>query len=288
MTLEQKKEIKKLLMAKVAEFSSQKKAAKSFQEVSESTIINIKNDRWESVSDNMWRNIAKQVGFSTKGVWHYAPIATSKMLIKYLEDAGESGNTYGIIAKAGGTKTFTTEQFCKRNENAFHINCAEYFNRKVFLQAILDEMGKENQGYTVAEMMQEIVKSIMPLDSPLIVLDEVDKLPDPVLYFFITLYNQLNDKCGLVLMATDFLSKRVERGIRINKKGYKEIFSRVGRRFIHLKDVEEHEVGEICRANGLHEPAHIKEVWNDCEGDLRRVKRIVYKIRKREAKRTAQ
>jgi DNA transposition AAA+ family ATPase len=288
MTHEHKKEIKKLLMAHIAQFSSQKKGAASLQDVSESTVINIKNDKWESVSDNMWRNIWKQVGFNTKGVWNYAPVASSKMLMKYLQDAGESGNTYGIIAKAGGTKTFTTEQFCKQNENTFHIQCSEYFNRKVFLQRIMDEMGKENQGYTVAEMMEEIVKSIMPMESPVIVLDEVDKLPDPVFYFFITLYNQLSDKCGMVLMATDFLAKRIDRGIRINKKGYKEIFSRLGRRFIHLKEIEEHEVAEICKANGLTEAALIKEVWNECEGDLRRVKRMVYKLRKREAKMTAQ
>jgi DNA transposition AAA+ family ATPase len=284
MTTEQKKEIQKLLRAHISTFSSQKRAVAALQDVSESTVIHILRDEWESISDNMWRNIGKQIGFSSKGVWHFVPIIASKQLTKYLDDAGDSGNTYAIIAKAGGTKTFTTSQYAKRNENTFHIECSEYFNRKVFLQKILDAMGKESMGYSVAELMEVILKNIMPMKNPVIVLDEVDKLPDPVFYFFITLYNQLNGKCGLILMATDFLSKRIDRGLRVNRKGYKEVFSRIGRRFIHLKDVDEGEVGEICRANGLKEAGLIKEVWNDCEGDLRRVQRMVYKFRKQEGK----
>jgi len=235
MTQEQKKEITKMLKQRIGEFSSQKRAIAMLTDVSEATVINVLKENWESISDNMWRNIGKQVGFNTRGLWVYEPIIQSKQLINVLKDAGESGITYGVIAHAGGAKTFTAEQYSKKDTNTFHIVCAEYFNRKTFLSKILDAMGKENTGFNAPEMMDLIVKTAMPLDAPTIVLDEVDKLPESVLLFFISLYNRLDGHCGLVLMGIDFLSKRIDRGVRMNKKGYKEIFSRIGRRFIHLK-----------------------------------------------------
>jgi hypothetical protein len=114
-------------------------------------------------------------------------------------------------------------------------------------------------------------------------MDEADKLSDQVLYFFITLYNQLEGHCGIVLAATPHLEKRIKRGIKLNKKGYTEIFSRLGRKFIELKGVCFSDVKAICQANGVNGATGIKEIWDDCEGDLRRVKRKIHAWKKSNA-----
>jgi hypothetical protein len=114
------------------------------------------------------------------------------------------------------------------------------------------------------------------MESPLLILDEADKLSDQVLYFFITLYNQLEDHCGIVLIATDHLQKRINRGLKLNRKGYKEIYSRIGRKFVELHGVGSTDVAQICMANGINDTKQIKEIYNDCEGDLRRVKRKIH------------
>lgn len=54
-------------------------------------------------------------------------------------------------------------------------------------------------------MMDDIVDTLKRKDAPLIILDEADKLTDQVLYFFISLYNQLEGHCGIILTATSFL-----------------------------------------------------------------------------------
>jgi hypothetical protein len=102
------------------------------------------------------------------------------------------------------------------------------------------------------------------------------------MYFFITLYNQLEDRCGIVLCATDHLSKRVKRGLTLNRRGYKEIYSRVGRKFIELEGVGITDVTQICMANGIKNPALIKDIYNDSENDLRRVKRKIHAVRMQE------
>lgn len=105
-------------------------------------------------------------------------------------------------------------------------------------------------------------------------MDEADKLSDQVLYFFITMYNQLEDYCGLVLLATDFLEKRIRRGVQNKRKGYNEIFSRIGRRFIALQGNTYDDQDAICQANGLTDPRAIEKIIDGSESDLRRVKKL--------------
>lgn len=114
------------------------------------------------------------------------------------------------------------------------------------------------------------------LDSPIIILDEADKLADNVLLFFITLYNELENHCGIVLMATHFLEKRIKRGVAMEKKGYREIYSRVGLRFIELEATSYSDVEKICNANGIEDPALIRAISKDCDGDVRRVRRLIF------------
>ena len=79
-------------------------------------------------------------------------------------------------------------------------------------------MGKDHSGYTVGEMMGEVVRLLKTQETPLIILDEADKLADNVLYFFITLYNVLEDHAGIVMVATGHLEKRIKRGIQTQQK----------------------------------------------------------------------
>lgn len=97
-------------------------------------------------------------------------------------------------------------------------------------------------------MMAEAVRTLKIQDRPLLILDEADKLSDSVLYFFITLYNHLEDECGIVLCATNHLEKRIVRGIKLNRKGYSEIWSRLGRKCVPLKGVSAADVTRQVRS----------------------------------------
>lgn len=287
MTDHQKKEIQMLLKSFVEQYPSQAKAVNALRNVSEATIINIRKGEWESISDDMWRNVGKQVGYNHKGRWQMVETVDFKTLVKYFDDAREYGNVFAITANSGSGKSFAAEWYESKRENVYVVMCAEYFNRRVFLEQILIKMGKGYAGLNVAEMMDLIVDTLMKKENPLIIMDEFDKVPDAVLYFFITLFNRLEGNAGLVMMATDFLSKRIMRGRRMNRKGYAEIFSRIGRRFISLRGSSEQEVTEICKANGVNEREAITHIYNEYEGDLRRLKRGVHKSKLKVMKKAA-
>jgi len=274
------------LYVQVQAGGSANKASKQLIKVSNGTISNLINRKWDNISDDMWRNVQKQVSSPIDGEWKIVATKNLNTLTALFEDAASYANTYGVIADAGTGKTAAADDF-KVRPNTFVVKCNEFFNRKVFLQELLREMGLDYGGYTTSEMMFTILDAIRKADKPLIILDEADKLSDPVLYFFISLYNSLEGQCGLVLMATDFLKKRIERGVRLNKKGYKEIFSRLGRRFIAIPVTTDKDIKNIILANGIFDEIVIAEIINGCESDLRRVKRLVHSQKRKEAKSAA-
>ena len=275
MTLEFKKQVQEKLEAFVANAGSQNNAAKIMTGVSSALLSQIKNDKWDLISDAMWRTVGAQVGMNAKE-WICVETTDFKLITHFLNDAQTNANVFAMTGDAGSGKSKTFELYIQNHKNAHLLSCAEYWNRKEFLIQLLAAMKIDSSGFTVAEMMNEIVKKLKSQEDPLIILDEADKLPDTVLYFFITLYNRLEDHCGIVMCATDHLSKRIAKGIKLNRKGYKEINSRIGRKFIELKGVNFTDVTQICIANGVENPKAIKEIFNDSEQDLRRVKRKIH------------
>jgi DNA transposition AAA+ family ATPase len=275
MEAQTKQAIQKSLGDYIARFDSQNKAAHSLQAVSSATLSQIMNNKWELIKDDMWRNIASQIGHE-ENKWIGVETRDFKALKHILTDAKEHSNVFAVVGTAGTGKTHALKSFTSNTPKTYLLQCNEYWNRKFFLQELLSKMGRDFSGLTVAEMMQEAVRVLKQQDKPLIVLDEADKLTDQVLYFFITLYNQLEDHCGILLCATDHLAKRIKRGIKLNKKGYNEIFSRIGRKFIELKGVGSTDVMQVCQANGVMDKNEIKRIFEECEYDLRRVKRMIH------------
>lgn len=278
MQTEQKHLVKQSLNDYVAGFPSQNKAANSLKDVSSATISQILSDKWELISDNMWNNVAKQIGF-TQNEWNLVETVDYRMMTNLLADAQQNNNVYAVVGAAGTGKTASIKAFRQNNKQTYVLSCNEFWNRKYFLGELLNAMGRDESGLTVAEMMYEVVSNLKKQKAPLIIMDEADKLSDQVLYFFITLYNQLEDQCGIVLCATNHLEKRIKRGLKLNKKGYSEIYSRMGKRFLMLNGVTSSDIRQVCQANGVLDEKHIKEVTLATENDLRQVKKMIHVIK---------
>lgn len=276
---EEKLEIRDRLVAYCEQKGSQNKGANSLNGVSPATVSKIVNGEWELINEVMWRSIAAQIGMKNKN-WNIVETRDFKALAAMLADAQENAMVMAVCGEAGSGKTLTIRHYAESNPNVFVLSCNEYWNRKLFLQELLREMGCNPNGDTVGEMMASIVGRLKKMETPIIIMDEADKLSDQVMYFFITLYNQLEDHCAIVMVATDYLEKKIKRGLRLNKKGYKEIYSRIGRKFIMLKGVGIGDITEVCMANGVTAKGDIRSVIDDCDGDLRRVKRRCHAISK--------
>jgi DNA transposition AAA+ family ATPase len=272
-----KQQIVNALRAYCERYESQNKAANSMKGVSAATLSQMLNGNWDLIKDEMWRNVAARIGYKDER-WEAVETDNYRRMNALLEDVKNNSLVMAITGDAGSGKTFACKQYTAAHRQVYLLCCSEYWNRKQFLTELLSEMGRDYTGYTVGEMMSEAVRTLKVQECPLLILDEADKLSDQVLYFFITLYNQLEDECGIVLCATSHLEKRIKRGIKLNKKGYSEIWSRLGRKCVALKGVTAADIAAICEANGVTDNASIDSIIADSESDLRRVKRRVHAV----------
>lgn len=271
-----KEEIVAQLRSYVDRKGSQKKAANSLDGVSSATINKMLNGTdWESISEEMWRSVAQQTRTKSEG-WQLADTSVHREMTMLLTRAQQDALVAGVIGAAGSGKTETCREYADEHRNVYHITCGEHWNRRTFVSKVLKAMGANVAGYTINDMMEEVVDALSRADNPLLILDEADKLSDQVLYFFITLYNQLEGRCGIVLCGTQYLKARIARGVRLGKKGFEEILSRLGRRFFELAEIGEEDVALVCVANGIESDAKIRKITKESESDLRRVKRSVW------------
>ncbi len=261
-------------------FGSQNKAANSLKGVSSATVSQVLNENWDLINEDMWRNIASQVDFNRKR-WTAVKTGLFEKLTVILDDARINSLVMPIIDDAGTGKTFSLKQYALENKRVYHLSCSEFWNKRAFLSELLASMGWYNATANIREMMNEAVRILKKQDSPLLIIDEADKLSDAVLYFFITLYNQLEDQCGIIICATDYFEKRMLRGLRLQKKGYAEIWSRLGRKCVYLGGVNADDIAAICEANGVVSEKDIDYIINESEGDLRRVKKLAHAILKK-------
>lgn len=280
MTQLEKTEIKTRLDAYVARYDSQNKAANTLQGVSSATISQILNNNWEKIADEMWRTVASQIGGKQ---WQAVETRFYNLFTQLLSDAKEYSFVYAVTAEAGSGKTFTARQFTATNKNVFHLVCNEGWRLQGFLYDMLRVLGLEVKKccYDNSSMLAEVVMKLKKLDTPLVIFDEADKLHDSIYQTLITLYNQTEDYCGIVLCATPYLDKRITRGVQLQRRGYNELFSRIGRKFVNIPSNSKVDIKAICLANGIDGDDQIAEVIADSECDLRRVKRAIHSIKNR-------
>ena len=271
----EKQAIAERLKAYVESKESQNKAAKTLKGVSPATVSQVLNGNWELISEDMWRTIATQIGYDARK-WVVVETEGYDSMYEVLSDAQENALVFAVIGDAGCGKSQAIKVYGERNRNTLVLSCSEYWNRKQFLMELLRSLGVDASGCTVVDMVADAVHQLKRREGVLLVLDEADKLSDQILYFFITLYNQLEDHIGIVLCATQHLEKRITRGVRNNRKGYREIYSRIARKFVQMPVVNASDIAAVCMANGITDKKTISEIVDDSDCDLRRVKRLVF------------
>lgn len=282
----EKKVIVANLKSYIERYPSQNKAAGSLEGISAGTLSSMINGNWSRISDAMWTKVAEQVkptGSGSATGWTIVQTGAFQEISYAMQDAQEYMNVTWIVGEAGCGKTTTGRLYAEEHKEAFYILCSEDMLKGEFVRTIARKLGIRSEGYTVRELWQEIIDSIIQMESPLIIFDEADKLPESVFQYFISMYNNLEDRCGVVFLSTDYIKRRISNGLRYGRKGYKEIFSRIGRKYFDLEPTSAQDVYAICTANGITSREDIDKIIKEGDGydfDLRRVKKSVHRMKR--------
>lgn len=263
------------LRAYMEQKGGQNRASASIRGVSAATLSQMMNGNWEHISDEMWRRVARAVGVTGRE-WNTAETATYLQVHELLRGAQEEARVMSLTAPAGSGKTYAAKAYEASHRNVFRLMCDEFWSKNDFVEELLRSMGERSDGLTKRERLSLACRSLSKKESPLLVFDEFDKLGDNVWSFFITLYNRLEDQCGMVLLSTDYIEKRMRMGLKWQRRGYPEIWSRLGSRCVRLDRADYDDVRRVCTANGVTDEAVIEDIARSAEGDLRRVRQLVF------------
>lgn len=284
LSTKEKDVIREALRTYVAKYPSQNKAAGSLKNTSVGTISSIMNGKYENISDEMFRNIASQVGCRSKDTgWQIVETSAYQEIRYALDDAQRWRNVTWVVGEAGCGKTTTARLYTEEHKEVFYILCSEDMKKGDFVREIAQKVGIKTDGHNIREIWGLILDDVIQMDAPLLIFDEADKLTEPVFHYFISMYNKLEDKSGIVFLSTDYIKKRISLGLRHQKPGYKEFFSRMGRKYFELEETTAGDVYSICVANGVQDKKKIEEVIRDaepCDFDLRRVKKAIHRTKR--------
>jgi len=273
---QQKLQIRDALLRYISNFSSEAQAAKNLEGLSASTITKIKNYNWESLNDEQWQALARQVGFYC-GEWQAANTSTYTLLRILFSDAKHYTMVYGIAISAGLGKTFSAKMYCRENTNTCYIAGSELHNRKAFITELLKNFTNETKE-KVPEMMQQLCDHLAIQDEPLLIIDDAHKLKDRVLHFVISLTDCLSGLCGMVIMGNEELRDRILKGVKENTEGFETIYKTIGRSFISLAQMGPNDVKLICQANNVKDENRISYIKEQCKNNLRPIAQLVQEI----------
>jgi len=280
-----KEELAQKLKTKIADRQlSQSKAAK-LTGVSSANLSHIVNDRWHDkvISNNIWQKISRWVEYEQNGTsWHIVETPNYRRIYNMCRDAQESRVMLAISAKHGTGKTVALRSYQdKHPQESFYIECKKHWSCKRFLNQLRKSLGMDQDARTIDEMFDDIVEHLGRKQYPLLIIDEADELKEEAFGFIKSLYNELEGVCGFIICGGNHLRKRIERGVRLCKQSYQEIYSRCGDEFHAMHTIDKDTITAICKENGITEKSEITEVINDANDDLRRVRRRIHKIKLR-------
>lgn len=292
LTIQEKDAIRDMLDAYVERYPSANKAVASLKGTSTGTVSSIRSSKYDDISDNMFRKIASQVGGTPqKEGWQICETGAFNDMTFAMADAQQWKNVTWIVGDAGCGKTATANIYASEHKDVFVILCSEDMKRSDFVREMANKIGISTDGYKIRKILDLILDAVIKMDSPLLIFDEADKLTDNVFNYFISIYNKLEDKdngemrAGIILQSTSYIKRRMESGLKNNKKGYHEIYSRIGRKFFEVEPTTGHDIYAICVENGLTDQREIDRLIKETEEymfDLRRVKKAIH-VAKRKA-----
>lgn len=273
---EQKQKTRDRLARYVQRYPSLNMAAASLKDVSAATVSNIIGGKWNLIGEKMWQRLEAQL-VRHEG-WQIFSTTAYRDMSLYLGIAQEESRVIWVAAPAGIGKSTAAGSYAALHRNVFRMTCSSDMGKTDFVHELAALVGVRSGGLSVRGAFSEILRHLVTLDRPLLVFDEADKLSDRVMLYFISIYNALEDRCGIVFLSTDAIRNRIRNGVLKGKAGYDELESRICRSYVDLTQVSAGEVEQICLVNGLQSRegiARVKAEAGKHHNDLRRVKACI-------------
>lgn len=234
------------------------------------------NGKYGAETTEMDRKISASLGYRENS-WNIVTTINNYRRIEHVFNSCKNESMWMAVSnKAGSGKTQTLEHLFNADltGSVVFVQAEEWSSRQFLSKLAEKTCGIPRKGYNTVSSLLDSISSYfnqMAIEKPLLIIDEADKLKPAALRLLIPLYNRTEHRLGCVLAGTENLHKEIAAGVRISKKGYDEIDSRLGRTYIDLPGASEADVLDICKANGIGDYT-AQDIWNEIEKAKKAVK----------------
>ncbi len=176
-------------------------------------------------------------------------------------DAQENSRYMAAIGKTGLGKTEALKQYAKKNANTYYMLCTITMGRKDFLSSLAEAIGLQVEG-SIHHRVDRIVEHLSQQRLPLILIDDVGKLPDSCFRLIQVIYDRLKDECGMVIAGLPEFKRYVDKMAAKDKAGFPEQKRRI-EYWMPLMGVPVDFVKTVCSEYEITDPACIQYIYNN-------------------------
>lgn len=271
LTIEQKLQIIQLVNDKKIEMGNMRAVA-TFCKVSDGALSQMVQGKYNTQGDDLFLQVGHALGWKPnkagKRDWITVVTTDCRNIVRMCCDAKENSlflamSENGGIGKSEGLMHMYSQY---KNADVYYIRCMDW-GKTDFMIRLCRTLGI-NTGAGVKkpnDLLELVIEFFQQrsINKPLLLIDEANKLKDSAKLCLIPLYNDCEDFLGVVMSGPEDLQKNIENGVRYQKRGYDEIYSRFGRTFVKLLGATLNEVITICKANGFDDVERIREKFED-------------------------
>lgn len=241
--------------------------------ISAGTLSQMINGKWELIKDEMWNKVRINLGIQFG--WQTGETVNYRLLKDLLKTVQMESSTVCISHNAGAGKTHSYKDYAKDNPLVIYVEVMRYWTKTRYVKELVRAAGLDDNGTTdtlIERFIDYIKKCSTGIVKPLVIIDQMDKLGERSFDLVIDIHDSVYKECGFLLSGVPALKKRIESGCRFDKIGYRELKSRINSNYIALPPFSIEDVKNICEANGVQDEEYSHFVYNNSQGDLRRVR----------------
>ncbi len=215
-------------------------------EISDAVISNIKNSKWESIEDKVWRKVWNLVNpenagglYNTRDYETIVNACNAARSVKYM---------VGITADTGMGKTTCLSAYAMR-PNVFYYYLDGTVTPRIFLKDMLRIMGVKFEG-TLNAMLNRIAEELNTIANPIVMVDECGKMSAKMMLLLHSLRDKTIGNAGFVLAGMPSWQSDLCRAVDRGKSGYGEFHRRINI-WVTLDGLTWDEIKTVLTDNGI-------------------------------------
>jgi len=188
-----------------------------------------KVDGRSAIKDTSWLKLAYHFGLM-RNDWQTAQTATFNTIQVAMELCQENGIWQVLCDRNGIGKSYAARAYAEAHKDSvIYIDCSQHTTLVSFIAAVGRQVGVPMKR-TYSEQWELITDTLILMEKPLLVLDELGDVDDRVITLLKGLYNKADNggtmELGFYGMGADNLQQRLENGRLYKKRSYAEFWSR--------------------------------------------------------------